>query len=366
MQADRNHAVDMVRAVALIGICVVNLPFLGLPLDRLMEPPADSVDRWAVMAVEGLFQAKFFLLFSFIFGWGLEIQAAAAQRVGASFPRRFRRRLLTLAVLGLLHAALVFSGDILFLYAILGAVAFAVRSASIRQLVTMAGALVPVAALGVVAVALVMADMALPPLDPNLGGSYGETVRARLAQWPDAFGFLVLFQGPLALAAFLLGMAAARVGFFDANNRTAARLVAAAPALFLSGLVINAAYVVANFAGEAGGVLALIAYVGIVLGGPLLAASYLGLIVWLSAWLHLPRWCLTAGRNSLSTYVLQGVLAGFAFGGYGLGLFGQLGQAALIGVALVVAVAAMILVAATARWTGHGPLEHLLRRITYG
>lgn len=366
MQADRNHAVDMVRTVALIGICVVNMPFLGLPLDRLMEPPADSADRWAVMAVEGLFQAKFFLLFSFIFGWGLEIQAAAAQWVGASFPRRFRRRLLTLAVLGLLHAALVFSGDILFLYAILGTVAFAVRSASIRQLVTMAGALVPVAALGVVAVTLVMADMPPPPLDPNLGGSYGETVRARLAQWPDAFGFLVLFQGPLALAAFLLGMAAARVGFFDANNPTAARLVAAAPALFLSGLVINAAYVAANFAGEAGGVLALIAYVGIVLGGPLLSASYLGLIVWLSTWLHLPRWCLLAGRNSLSTYVLQGVLAGFVFGGYGLGLFGQLGQAALIGVALVVAVAAMILVAATARWTGHGPLEHLLRRITYG
>jgi uncharacterized protein len=80
----------------------------------------------------------------------------------------------------------------------------------------------------------------------------------------------------------------------------------------------------------------------------------------------LPGFVVLAGRNSLSCYVLQGVLAGLIFGGYGLGLFGKIGQMTLLPLSIGIAVAAMAIVAGLARRFGQAPLELVLRRVTYG
>ena len=69
----RNTSVDLIRAAALIGICVVNLIFLGLPADALLQTPLTAADRFAADLVQALFEGKFFLLFSFLFGWGIEV-----------------------------------------------------------------------------------------------------------------------------------------------------------------------------------------------------------------------------------------------------------------------------------------------------
>ena len=77
----RAGEVDAIRGLALLGICVVNVPFLAQPLDRMLERPVGA-DLVAQIAVEWLFQGKFFVLFSFLFGWGFAIQMAAAARAG--------------------------------------------------------------------------------------------------------------------------------------------------------------------------------------------------------------------------------------------------------------------------------------------
>jgi uncharacterized protein len=366
MPPERNPAVDMVRALALIGIAVVNLPFMALPLDATLTLPDAGPDRIAVLVVELLFQAKLFLLFSFIFGWGMEIQSLSAARAGASFARRFSRRLAMLALIGILHALLVFAGDILLLYALLGLVAWAVKRASVRTLLTLAGGLVPVAALCLLLIGATFADIPLPPAKPNLGGSYAETLLTRWRDWPDTFVFLLFFQSHLALAAFLTGIAAARSGLFDAGNAIAERLKRAVPVLLITGLAVNVLYVLGNIAGEANPALALLGLASLAVGGPILAAAYLGLILRAAPMVRLPAFAILAGRNSLTAYVLQGCLAGLIFGGYGLGLFGSLGQVALVPLAFGVAILSMALVAAFARRFGHGPLELILRRVTYG
>jgi uncharacterized protein len=365
MPPERNPAVDMVRALALIGIAVVNLPFMALPLHATLTLPNAGPDRIAVLMVELLFQAKFFLLFSFIFGWGMEIQTRSAARTGASFARRFSRRLAMLALIGILHAHLVFVGDILLLYALLGLVAWAAKRASVRALLAMAAGLVPVAALCLVLIGTAFADVPLPPAEPNLGGSFAETLLTRWRDWPDTFVFLLLFQSHLALAAFLTGIAAARSGFFDAGNAAADRLKRAVPFLLITGLAVNAVYVLGNLAGEANPALALLGLASLAVGGPILAAAYLGLILRAARVVRLPAFASLAGRNSMTCYVLQGCLAGLIFGGYGLGLFGSLGPLALLPLSLGVALLSMVLVAAFARRFGHGPLELILRRVTY-
>jgi uncharacterized protein len=207
----------------------------------MLSLPTYPPDRVAVLLVEGLFQAKFFLLFSFIFGWGMEIQTLSAQRVGASFARRFSRRLMMLALFGALHAVLVFNGDILVLYALLGLAAWMLKETSIRNLMIIAAGLIPVAILCLALLAILLADFPLPTAGPTLGGNYAETVLARWRDWSETFVFLLLFQGHLALAAFLVGMAAARSGFFEPGNPGAVKLKSRVPMLLGLGLLVNGA-----------------------------------------------------------------------------------------------------------------------------
>ncbi len=101
----------------------------GLDGQRGGGPHTSGVDQVAYWLVMMFVQTKFYLLFSFLFGYSFTLQMDAAERDGAAFAPRMLRRLLALFVLGLLHAALLYPGDILATYAVLGLVLFATRSA---------------------------------------------------------------------------------------------------------------------------------------------------------------------------------------------------------------------------------------------
>jgi uncharacterized protein len=208
--------------------------------------------------------------------------------------------------------------------------------------------------------------MPLPPAEPNLGGSYVETVLTRWRDWPQTFVFLLLFQGHLALAAMLLGMAAARTGFLEPGNAAAARLGRAVPVLLVVGLGLNLLYVAGSLFGTSSPLVGLVGLCSLAVGGPVLSAAYLGIVLRASRRVLLPGFVVLAGRNSLSCYVLQGVLAGLIFGGYGLGLFGKIGKMTLLPLSIGIAVASMAIVAGLARRFGQAPLELVLRRVTYG
>lgn len=370
MSSERNAAVDLVRLVALTGICVVNLPFFALPMEATMVLPPAPADRLAAMLVEFLFQAKFFLLFSFIFGWGMEVQSLSAERAGASFNRRFARRLGLLALFGVMHVVLVFVGDILVLYAVLGLLAWPLRRSPPRRLLKLAGCLLCLSFGSALLLGLILlfAGDVGAGATPNLGGGYVDTVTVRLRDWPSTFAFLALFQGPSALAAFLTGIAAARVNFFDPDSEARRRLYRALPWLLMAGLALNLAYVSGTTAVTQpdAGLVSVLCIGLIAFGGPVLATVYLAAILWLGDRWQPPALLLLAGRNSLSCYVLQGVVAGALFGGYGLGWYDRLGHAALLGLSLLVALSSMILTGLYAQRFGRGPLEAVLRRFTYG
>lgn len=367
MSSDRNHAVDAVRTAALVGICVVNVPFMGLAATAPAMPAAVA-DQLAMFAVGVLFQAKFFLLFSFLFGWGFEIQERSAAQARADFSGRYIRRLLGLALLGCMHAILVFSGDILLIYSILGLLLWPLRRLAPRTLRRIALFLVPVAMAGMVLLALTAPDVLPRSAGPGLGRSFGDAARARLSDWPSTLGFLLLFQGPLAFAAFVSGLAAAKADFFKPGSHARHRLGKAVPWLFAIGMPLNIFYAAtdAGWLRSDDGSIALLGLCALSLGAPTMAAVYLSVILSLSQRLQLASLLVLAGRNSLTSYVLQGVLAGLLFGGYGLGLYGRLGHAALLSLSIPLAFAAMFVSGAAAGYRGRGPLESLLRMITYG
>jgi uncharacterized protein len=262
---------------------------------------------------------------------------------------------------------LVFSGDILLIYGLLGLLIWPFRSLSSRALMRIAYAMIPLAALCMIGLAAVLSDLAVPVVVPSLGGSFIEATEARLTDWPQTLGFLLLFQGPLAFGAIAAGLAAGKAQFFARGSGGRAALARLVPWCLWIGIPLNLAYAAsANGMFPAEAVLLLIAgFVGIALGGPLLAAVYLHLLMALNDRVTLPAILVSAGQNSLTAYVLQGIIAGFVFGSYGLGLFGRIGLPGLVPLGLMIAVVAILVTGLIGRRWGRGPLEAILRRVTY-
>jgi uncharacterized protein len=367
MLPPRAQEVDLLRTVALVGICLVNLPYLAIPLDVLAHPPASTADRIAAFVSELLLQGKFFVLFSFLFGWGFGVQLAAAARRGADPRPAYLRRLAGLLLIGLAHAALVFHGDILVLYAGLGLVLWTLRGASTATLLKIAGAMVALAAAAyaLLGVALSMPEAVIGGTGPSgyLGG-IGDAIGQRIADWTLVFPFVLLFNGPLAMGAFALGLAAHRTGFLEPGSPAFARLERSVPLLLLVGLPANFAYAATISSGVPSAAIGAAGVAALAVGSPALAAVYLWAVVRLAR--AFPRLAPASGRISLSGYVLQGVLAGLVFNGVGLGLHGQIGLAGLLAVALGIALSVELFARLWLSRFPTGPLEAVLRRITYG
>lgn len=352
--AERRAEVDALRGVALAGIGLVNVPFLALPTEALTAP-AEGPDLVVRMGIAWLLQGKVFGLFSFLFGWGLAVQMAAAARAGVSGPARFRRRLLGLGVLGALHGALVFDGDILLLYALLGVPLLALREAPTRRLVRLAAACVPVGFATLAALAVLVA--AEKGADAGAAGG----LAGMFEVWATGFAFVVLFNGPLAFGAFCLGLAAARAGIFEPDAPIRAALRRRLPWLLGAGLALNLPYALAATGALGEGVAALIGFATLAATGPLLGAAWGVLALEAAGRGRLPASFAAVGRMSLTGYVLHGVLAGLVFGPNGLGLWGTLGPAAILAVSAgIVAAVQGFAVLWLARF-GRGPLEAGLR-----
>ncbi|HEX5740501.1 MAG TPA: DUF418 domain-containing protein, partial [Pilimelia sp.] len=140
----RIATVDALRGFALAGILIVNITYFASQhrgtgiVDAEFGAP---VDRWAYLVVDTLFETKFYLLFSFLFGYSFTLQIGAATRRGAAFVPRFLRRVAGLFVIGAAHAVLLFHGDILMLYAVLALLLLPLRHLRPRTAALLGGGL---------------------------------------------------------------------------------------------------------------------------------------------------------------------------------------------------------------------------------
>ncbi len=134
----RIQTLDVLRGVAVLGILAVNAAAFALPMDATMAPEqspfpligASAVAHWLV---EVFFHQKFVTLFSMLFG--VSIFLVGGERGDEARGRVLRRRLLWLALFGLIHGAAFWYGDILLLYAWSGLFVMLMRSMSARNLV---------------------------------------------------------------------------------------------------------------------------------------------------------------------------------------------------------------------------------------
>ena len=365
----RSNEIDVLRLAALVGICVVNIPVMAQSTAAFFFPPDALIDRLGVFFVAAFFQLKFFLLFSFVFGWGVHIQARSALRRGQSFKQRYFRRMVGLALLGAMHAVFVFNGDILLPYALLGCVFWFVRDYSVMRLLSLVKWMVPLSmcCLFLFAVLLEMAELDDKSLmnswDSGRGENFLDATSARILNWPAAFTFIILVQGPLVFGSFAVGLAAAKADFFTQTRSLVDLLHEKLALLLVVAVPLNLLYAgtISGLIPEQWEILELIGFVFIPIGAPALTAVYIYLFLRFSKGRNIPLLFIQAGQNSLSTYVLQGVIAGFFFSAYGLGYYNTMGQSRLLPVSVVIAGISILIAGLYARLFGRGPLEPLLR-----
>lgn len=377
MGTARLREVDALRSFALGGILMVNIWYFADPFTLAgdVSPPNDSGADLAVrFAVAALFEAKFYLLFSFLFGYSFVLQWRAAVASDASPVQRMARRLSALFVLGLLHGILLFFGDILLTYSLMGLILLATHSVRTSTATITGAALVGVigSAILVVGLFVAIAGTGVPPsgitVDVDaLTRSPGSAFSSNAGNFLDTVASVIFLQGPLSLAMFYLGVAAGRARLLERRLSTRTLTTAAATCLpFGLTAGVLQAYLTTYVDGDRFGVLA----VGIsTLTAPLLTAGYVSVLLLVfrtTAGAHLCGFLAPAGRMALTNYLMQSVIMALAFTAYGLRLSDKLPAAAVAGIAVVVFVAQLVVSRILLSRLRIGPAEWLLRRITYG
>ncbi|MCX5069009.1 DUF418 domain-containing protein [Micromonospora lupini] len=364
--------VDALRAVALLLILVVNIAFFasGHSFHLVPDPAYDSWGDQAVRwLVELLLAMKAYLLFSFLFGYSFTLQLDSAARRDVDFAPRFRRRLVGLFVLGILHAVLLFQGDILTTYALLGLVLLAMRGVGVgtalRAAVLVTGGIGFVLALAAVGGTQLVTDPAAALAEGQrsteaLQGGIGSLIAEHVRQLPAMVGTL-LVQGPLAFSAFLFGYAAGRRRLLTdvgGNRQLLRRVQQLGYPIGLAGAVVFA---------SGGGTANLTGLTVGVLTAPLLAAAYAASLLQFfqtDRGRRVAAVLAPAGRMSLSNYLGQSLLCVLVFTGVGLGLAGAVAPPVVVLVAVAIYGVQLAVSGAWMARFRYGPMEWLLRAWT--
>jgi uncharacterized protein len=245
----------------------------------------------------------------------------------------------------------------------------AVRRIRLRTALITAGVLVGT----VVLFFLVMALTAVPPVDEAaalvagrqstaaLAGSPGSVIAEHLGSLPRMFGALIMVQAPVAMAMFLLGMAAGQ-----------RRLLADVPAHFRALRRIQLVGYPVGLGGAAavvvlGGVNTMPGVALATLTGPLLAAAYAASMLRIfhtGPGQRLAAMLAPAGRMALSNYLGQSLICAMIFTGFGLGLIGTVPPAGVLLIAISIFAGQLVVSALWLRQYRYGPVEWLLRAVT--
>ena len=390
---ERIEILDVLRGLAVCGILVGNMQWFsgyGMmpPAIARQSPFADQVTHFLVhFFVEG----KFYSIFSFLFGFGFALQIARAEERGDSRASLFKRRLFWLLVIGLLHAYLLWSGDILSIYAVMGFVLILFRRKTNGALLKWAFVLLAIPILTyillyILFVAFVPPDM-VAKLDAAQINFWNETVRKvpqssylqiitgyNLNMIAGRYASVILeMRLPKILAMFLLGFYAYRRNFFQnlsSHQPFIRRVLVYGLILGLVGNVTFAAFAGAEavFPPSPAGIVGVISYA---FGVPALALALVALVATL--WQRAPSshgrrllaWLAPVGRMALTNYLMQTVICVFIFYGYGFGQFGRFGATTATLIALAIFVFQILMSALWLKYFSYGPMEWIWRQLTY-
>jgi len=137
-QSNRIAAIDILRGIALLGILLMNIPGFSMPkyFSESFRSDSQNINFWTQAIIDVLFEGKMRALFSMIFGAGIILFTVNKENSGVSSAALFYRRMGWLIVFGLIHShVLLWDGDILYFYGVIGMLAFLFRKMNPMHLI---------------------------------------------------------------------------------------------------------------------------------------------------------------------------------------------------------------------------------------
>lgn len=393
---ERLLEIDILRGIALLGIIGVNMYMYAAPVPYWtlagVHAFTGTLDRVAEFFVDTVARGKFLPIFAFLFGFGAALQWRRLTRRGLGEQEAaavLRRRFVILLLIGIVHASLVWAGDILAVYAVFGLIVLAWRHWPSRRLLVISGALwgaLVLASLWVFITGVTegtpgdavdemqafFANQAAIALETYAEGSFAAITAQRLFDY-----FMSLALGWLALlipfSLLLVGFVAGRDGWWESGGwlRADGRLETWVRWAVPVGLICEAlgAALRLGWLGAGAAWAEYLAELLYVAGSPVLAVGYIGAILRLAektAWRKRLEPFAKVGRMSLTNYLMQSVIATTLVYSYGFGLYGRMGPAVCLGIAAGIYVLQVITSGVWLRRYRFGPVEWLWRSFTYG
>lgn len=380
----RFKVLDALRGFALLGVCLANYKELTLyafyDVEHTVNMEVEMGDKIANFLLYFLVDGKFYTIFSVLFGIGFSIIIGNAMKRGANGMRIFYRRMFFLVCFGLAHLMLLWSGDILMLYAAMGMLLPLFWNCTTRTILRWAAFFLVLP----VATSALIYELHLNPCSWFF---------AQMDYWQNRFGignwgeWLRDSQSYTDLLKFLVMGAFERMTEFISSDRYFKVL-----GLFLVGLWIGKTRIYTDIQGNAS-LLKRIMVVGFAIGIPFgLLHAYDGvsgfmltppvhtivemLNIYPMGWAYMAAFALYGqkmftpftyvGRMSLTCYISQSAIAVVLFYGVGLGFGMQLSLPEVVGAAIGIYLFETLCAYLWLRFFSYGPLEWIWRMLTYG
>ena len=388
---DRIHSIDALRGFAVLGILIINVQWMsmieGAATNPTIFPPFEGANRWVWILSHLLAEQKFMTIFSMLFGAGVILMASRVEARGLSSKGLHYRRMMVLLLIGLVHAYLIWFGDVLVTYALCGMLVYPFRNRAPRTLI--------IAGVAVVAVSSILSlasgwSMQFWPRETMNGmiedwqpgperiaqdmaayrGSYLEVLRYRA---PSAFAFhtsVFLFWALWRAGGMMLaGMGLFKLGVFSARRSRQFYLTLLGTGLFI-GIPIVAWGILLNL--RAAWAIEYSFFFGI-------QFNYWASLIVSMGWVALVMLAcqsrgfapfttplVAVGRMALTNYLMQSVLCTWIFYGYGLSLYGRVERPGQLMIVLGIWVFQLIVSPLWLRHLRFGPAEWFWRSLTYG
>lgn len=376
---ERIATLDILRGFSLLGILLVNMFGFYLPMPHIADLSnwfSEAQDIILQQLLDIYVQSSFYPLFSMLFGYGLAMQFLKTKQTGANFYRFAPKRMVLLFVVGMLHAILIWWGDILATYAFCGLFLIALMRLPAKWLLTLA-----VVVNGLYhALILTMykaSGMFSMPTDSMSVGI--EAIQSAIAAygvgtWSDAFAqrlvdlsiqmspFMWISSLFTILPYMLIGAALAKWRLIERAKEKliiwfVLAIVGIGVGIYVKSLPIAGAQTFGN------------EYLQVYIGGPILGLGYIAVVTLLTQ-LPVMAKLLTpvakAGRMSMTLYIMQSVVCTALFYHWGFSLYGEVDVQMGIYIALAIYVSQLLIAELYFTKFKQGPLEAAMKRFTYG
>jgi len=386
----RIEILDILRGFALSGIIFNNMQYLSgyafTPFTTLKEIINLQLNENLYHFLDIIITAKFYTLFSFLFATGFYIQFSRHSEDSTEFLKTYRRRLFILLVIGIVHS-LIWFGDILFSYAVIGFILILFRNIHPKKLLPLSICilLLPyLIDLAVLPFFHTSATIGIHNSAPLVHVSYPDmtplSVITTYQNGSIADIFLLNFHNLIwkylgyfpsgqyftLFGIFLLGYYLASVGFFKEKSKSTLLLIIS---LFVGILATFSARMLDGSLYQWPPTLSNIFFKFLLLTGQIfLCIFYITIIyktVQTSIGNRILKYLIPMGRMALSNYLFQTIIMIAIFYNFGFNLFGKIGLITVTGIAIFILILQIIFSNIWLRYFKFGPFEWLWRSLTY-